>query len=431
MTLQLIFVAATLLFMLVAIIFDWKLKIKNLSFSWYWLGLLIGAILCLIFGFVNLNDLSAIFISDASINPLKILIIFISLTLLSVLLDELGFFKHLAQLVLQKAKESQIKLFICFYLIISFLTVLTSNDIIILTFTPFICYFTKHAKIDPTPYIISEFVAANTWSTLLIIGNPTNIYLATSFDINFLTYLYTMALPAIASSLVSFLILFLIFYKKLKEPINIRERDAIPVKLDKTPVTIGLIGLSVCIVLMAISSYINIEMWYIPLICMLTTFITTLITCLIKKKSLIHLWNALKKAPYSLIPFLLSMAVIISVLNNCGFINIFSNFIEGQNVIVVGLVSFLLANIINNIPMTMFFASVFQSCAKTLPMIFSSIFASNICAFFTPLGALAGIMFLKILKRNKVKFSYLKFILYGSIVAIPTLLTGLLIINFI
>ena len=137
---------------------------------------------------------------------------------------------------------------------------------------------------------------------------------------------------------------------------------------------------------------------------------------------------ALKKAPYSLIPFLLSMAVIISALNKIGITNLIANFIESKHVIIVGLISFVLANVINNIPMTMFFSSVFLNCTTTLPMIFSSIFASNICAFFTPIGALAGIMFMKILKRNRVKFSYLKFIMYGSITAIPTLVIGLLLI---
>ncbi|MBQ9793131.1 MAG: hypothetical protein IJW32_05310 [Clostridia bacterium] len=197
MTLPLIFVGLTLILMLISIVCDWKIKIKNITFSLYWVILLISAIFCLIFGFCNFNDVFNLFINDSAINPLKILIIFISLTTLSVLLDEIGFFKYLAHLVLHKAKTSQTKLFICFYLIISLLTIVTSNDIIILTFTPFICYFSKQAEIDPTPYIVSEFVAANTWSTILIIGNPTNIYLATSFNINFVEYFINMAIPAV------------------------------------------------------------------------------------------------------------------------------------------------------------------------------------------------------------------------------------------
>ena len=38
----------------------------------------------------------------------------------------------------------------------------------------------KNASINPIPYLAAEFVAANTWSMALIIGNPTNIYLVTA-----------------------------------------------------------------------------------------------------------------------------------------------------------------------------------------------------------------------------------------------------------
>ena len=72
--------------------------------------------------------------------------------------------------------------------LVSVLTVFTSNDIIVLTFTPFICHFAKSARIDPLPYLVSEFVAANTWSMALIIGNPTNIYLMSGTGISFLSY---------------------------------------------------------------------------------------------------------------------------------------------------------------------------------------------------------------------------------------------------
>ena len=71
-----------------------------------------------------------------------------------------------------------------FFFLISVLIIFTSHDIIILTFTPFLCYFCKRCKISPLPYLIRKFVAANTWSSLLIIGNPTNIYLASYENIS-------------------------------------------------------------------------------------------------------------------------------------------------------------------------------------------------------------------------------------------------------
>lgn len=46
---------------------------------------------------------------------------------------------------MKHAGTSQIKLFILLYLIISAVTIFTSNSTIVLTFTPFICYFAKTA----------------------------------------------------------------------------------------------------------------------------------------------------------------------------------------------------------------------------------------------------------------------------------------------
>ncbi|HHU24513.1 MAG: hypothetical protein PHG08_06190 [Bacilli bacterium] len=52
-------------------------------------------------------------------------------------------------------------MFLYLYVITSVLTVYTANDIIILTFTPFIGYFAKYTKINPIPYLIAEFVATS------------------------------------------------------------------------------------------------------------------------------------------------------------------------------------------------------------------------------------------------------------------------------
>ena len=105
---------------------------------------------------------------------------------------------------------------------ISFITIISSNDVIILTFTPFICYFCKEMKVNPIPYLFMEFVAANTWSTLLIIGNPTNIYIATMQNINFISYLSYMLIPTIVIVGVSFLLMILLFsiIYNLTQPTN-------------------------------------------------------------------------------------------------------------------------------------------------------------------------------------------------------------------
>ena len=170
----------TAVLVLFSVLFKPDIKVGKFKFGTYWIVSLVGAIVLLVSGSLPLGELFKGLTADTSVNPLKILVLFFSMTALSVFLDVLGFFRFLANIVLSKAQGSQKLLFTLMYVTVSVLTVFTSNDIIILTFTPFICFFSNKAKISPMPYLIAEFVAANTWSMALIIGNPTNIYLASS-----------------------------------------------------------------------------------------------------------------------------------------------------------------------------------------------------------------------------------------------------------
>ena len=63
---------------------------------------------------------------------------------------------------------------------------------------------------------------------------------------------------------------------------------------------------------------------------------------------------------------------------------------------------------------------------QNLYAVYGAIIGSNIGAFLTPVGALAGIMWSKILKNYEVNLSFRKFMVYGSAVAIPTLLLSVL-----
>ena len=98
-----------------------------------------------------------------------------------------------------------------------------------------------------------------------------------------------------------------------------------------------------------------------------------------------------------------------------------------------GVVSFLSANLINNIPMSVLFCSVIAPLEGAVQQaaIYATVVGSNLGAFLTPIGALAGIMWSSLLKEHKVKFSYLDFIRYGAAIALPSLLVNLLVLNFI
>ncbi len=393
----------------------------------YWTAPVLGSIALLLFRLLPLPVMWEGLTSSGSINPLKILTLFISMTTLSIYLDEVGFFSYIAGISLKFAKTSQLRLFCVLFLLVSVLTVFTSNDIIILTFTPFICYFSKKAEIDPMPYLFGEFVAANTWSMMLIIGNPTNIYLATANGIGFGTYTAHMLLPTLFAGITAFLLLLMIFRKPLSQPISIKEEK--PAIRDKGLVIIGLLHLVFCTILLILSSYIGLEMWYITL-----GFAVSLFLCVtiykkkkgVKERVLLH---TIMRAPWELIPFVLSMFLLVLTLDRYQVTTIISDFFGTDHLVwKYGIASFLSANVMNNIPMSVAFSSIVShlSEADRLPAAYASIIGSNIGAYFTPLGALAGIMWSGILNKMGIPFSFRKYISYGIRISIPVLIAALL-----
>lgn len=418
----LIIVCVTCLLMILSILFFPKLKLgKKFSVDTYWLVVLVGAIVIIASGQIDLGTLGKRLTENTAVNPLKILVLFISMTVLSIFLDELGFFRYLANLTLKHAGGSQRKLFTVLFFTVSVLTAFTSNDIIILTFTPFICYFAKNAKINPIPYLIGEFIAANTMSMLFVIGNPTNIYIATAYGINFVEYFKVMAVPTIVATLVSYGLLMLIFMKKLSEKVD-PELEEVKIE-DKALLIIGLIHLCVCTVLLAICSYINVEMWIISLSFAVCLFIVVLITCLIKKRRPTELVGTVKRLPWQLIPFVLSMFVMVLSLEENGITAKIGEFFGSDLVIIkYGASSFLSANLINNIPMSVLFCPIMEGLegGVLLRAVYATIVGSNLGAYLTPIGALAGIMWSNLLKDHDVKFGYLDFTKYGVMISIPT-----------
>ena len=402
-----------------------SVKVKKINIGLYWVVALLGAILLLAFKFVDFNKIIQGLTANDSINPLKIITLFISMTILSIFLDELGLFKYLANFALQRAKGSQYTMFFYLYAVVSVLTVFTSNDIIILTFTPFICHFCKNADINPLPYLFCEFISANTWSMMLVIGNPTNIYLATSFNVTFFDYFKQMFIPTVFAGVVSLAVLLLVFRKSLKAPMN--PRPMVVEIEDKGALIIGVIHLALCTILLAISSYINLEMWYLSLGFALSLFLFILIYSAIKRQKPKALGGCLKRAPYELIPFVISMFVIVLAFNECGITDIFAKVLGGkEDILIFGVSSCFSANLVNNIPMSVLFGSIVERLGGSMmPAAYASIIGSNVGAFLTPIGALAGIMWSNILKEQKVEFSFLTFIKYGVVVAIPTLLSAI------
>ena len=272
-----------------------SVMIGGKKISIFWLAPLAGALALLIGGYVTPSQIAAGLTSAGDVNPIKILLLFFSMTMMSVYLDEIGFFRLLAHKVLARAKGSQTALFFLLYGLVSILTVFTSNDIIVLTFTPFICHFAKSARIDPLPYLVSEFVAANTWSMALIIGNLTNIYLMTGTGVSFPAYTARMILPTAMAGLVSLGVLYLLFFKKLRAPLDPEDSPA-PV-VDLPTEVVGLCHLGGCILLLSVSSFLSLPMWLITCAFFISLILFTMAISFFRRRGIFLIARCIIRAP--------------------------------------------------------------------------------------------------------------------------------------
>ena len=430
MTSTIIISGATLLLLTLSILLLPTVKIGRTTLDTYWIAAALGALILIISGLVPIGELWSQLTQNSDVNPLKILALFFSMTFLSVFLDEAGLFRYLANRAVKVAKNNQLSLFLVLYALTATLTVFTSNDIVILTFTPFICFFCKNAGLNPVPYLVSEFAAANTWSMMLIIGNPTNIYLATSAGISFTDYVQVMLLPTIAAGAVEICVILLMFGRQLKKPL-VQRADDFGIK-SKADLYIGLSHLAVCLVFLVISGYIHVPMWIVSCACAVSLFTLTVSAHILLHKRNGYLASSVKRLPWALIPFVLSMFVIVIALNYSGASEKIGALLsKGNTVFTYGSLSYLSANLVNNIPMSILFSGLPAKLAPAqyAKAIYASTIGSNIGAFLTPIGALAGIMFTGLTKKHDVNFGFSEFIKYGAIISIPTIAAALFVLG--
>ena len=106
----------TCLMLIGSILFFPKVKIKDVEVDTYWIVCAFGALMILIFNCVTIGDVINGLFADSVINPIKILLLFFSMTFLSIFLDEVGLFHFLAVSLTKRFNSSQRLLFLTLYI---------------------------------------------------------------------------------------------------------------------------------------------------------------------------------------------------------------------------------------------------------------------------------------------------------------------------
>ncbi|ORX49827.1 hypothetical protein DM01DRAFT_1337965 [Hesseltinella vesiculosa] len=204
------------------------------------------------------------------VQPYAVLILFYSLAYLCVSLDMTGIYQFLAFAIAKKANGRGTLAFTLFFALTSILSGLTSNDVVILTGTSFLAYFTRVSGVLPTAFMMSEFISANIASMALFIGNPTNVIVSTAFDITFASYSAWMMLPTIGGLVVAYVVLRVVYRKaEYIPPTILRPDDDIePASflVDRRGATVGTLLLLTCLGTLIGTSFVKgVSVWMVTL----------------------------------------------------------------------------------------------------------------------------------------------------------------------
>lgn len=199
-------VAALLIFLFTIVLVIWQPKGLNIGWS-----ATLGAGLALAFGAVNLSDIPVVWniVWNATAT-------FIAIIIISLLLDEAGFFEWAALHVARWGKGRGRLLFALIILLGAAVSAFFANDGAALILTPIVMAMLLALGFRPTAtlaFVMAAGFIADTASLPFIVSNLVNIVSADFFDISFARYAAVMV-PVNLISVAATLLVLLIYFRK-------------------------------------------------------------------------------------------------------------------------------------------------------------------------------------------------------------------------
>ncbi|KAL1760701.1 hypothetical protein FB107DRAFT_202312 [Schizophyllum commune] len=217
---------------------------------------------------IGATDIRNGIVGTDGLKPYNVLILFITLAYMSITLDATGLLKAVAFWVSNKGGTSGPRLYIYFYAMLTLLTVFIGNDPVILSGTVFLLYYTQANDLEPLPWLMSEFTAANTASMVLFLGNPTNVVICEGFGVNNVAFTAYTILPFVACCICGLVALGFQFRDPKHIPRRLQRQDYLDPKdvlHDPIGAWVGSFIFGTCLVVIIVVSFFHIDVWKISL----------------------------------------------------------------------------------------------------------------------------------------------------------------------
>lgn len=399
---------------------------KGLGIGW---SASLGAVAALLSGVVQWTDLALVWniVWNATAT-------FVAIIIISLILDEAGFFEWAALHVARWGAGNGRKLFAFIVILGAAVSALFANDGAALILTPIVMAMLLALGFSPAAtlaFVMAAGFIADTASLPLVVSNLVNIVSADYFKLGFTDYAAIMAPVNIVSVLASLVVLMLYFRRDIPAHYRLEQLRA-PAEAIKDMASFKAGWMVLALLL---TGFFALEPLGVPVSAVAAAGAIILLA-VAARGTVISTRKVLRGAPWQIVVFSLGMYLVVYGLRNAGLTDylglLLDQFAQAgvwAAAMGTGVLSALLSSVMNNMPTVLVTAlSIDASSAEGIvkeAMIYANVIGSDLGPKFTPIGSLATLLWLHVLAQKGTKISWGYYFKVGAILTTPVLLITL------